>query len=319
MEATTCSYALGERIGSGTEADIYAVQNSDGTKAVRVAPDNDQAESAGALRLRVVWASLDHPHIARLYEAVWRQGRAYQLCERAQTDLHAHIQARRGLLPDEAFRVFYQIVGALTHMHTRAVCHRDLKLENVLLAADGAVKLCDFGYAALVAPGELLNTRCGSPHYAAPELFAKAPICPYATDMWALGTIAYALAASKLPYSGNVPKRLEQIQAGDCDFEAVPAEGGHRDLIEALLEPDPSRRATLADVYGSDYWRETCHRLGLNPEQPRPPPKNEGDDHARAFAAVREIAPHASPEALTTIAGMWTPQSGQAAGAFWPN
>ena len=88
------------------------------------------------------------------------------------------------------------------HCHRLGVCHRDLKLENLLIDANGDVRLSDFGLAATVAPdgSDLLLTRCGTPHYAAPEVLLERPYDGFQADVWSCGVILYALLCGHLPF-----------------------------------------------------------------------------------------------------------------------
>nr|CAD7415266.1 unnamed protein product [Timema poppensis] len=84
----------------------------------------------------------------------------------------------------EARRIFQQIVAAVHYCHTRQIVHRDLKAENLLLDLDKDIKLADFGFSNHFQPGQKMSTWCGSPPYAAPELFEGREYDGPKTDIW---------------------------------------------------------------------------------------------------------------------------------------
>jgi serine/threonine protein kinase len=79
------------------------------------------------------------------------------------------------LHPDEASQYFQQIISGVSYCHNFNIAHRDLKPENLLIDGNNRVKVADFGLAALQQPGRLLDTSCGSPHYASPEIVSVSP------------------------------------------------------------------------------------------------------------------------------------------------
>lgn len=87
-------------------------------------------------------------------------------------ELFDYLVSQGRLPPDEASRYFQQIIAGVDYCHRFNICHRDLKPENLLLDAEKNIKIADFGMAALEPSDRLLETSCGSPHYASPEIVA---------------------------------------------------------------------------------------------------------------------------------------------------
>lgn len=170
----------------------------------------------------------------------------------------------KALPPDVVCRLFYQTCRAVQHMHSQEppITHRDLKIENLLLGADGVLKLCDFGSATAqtwivdvnwtAAQRSLLEDEMGrftTPMYRAPEMldtWSNYPIGP-SSDVWALGCILYMLCFMKHPFEDSAKLRII-----NANF-VIPSETIYQDfhpIIRSCLKVNPVERATVADVLG---------------------------------------------------------------------
>merc|ERR1719398_604284 len=88
---------------------------------------------------------------------------------------------------------FWQMIQAVEYCHTRRVVHRDLKAENLLLDSGMNIKIADFGFSNFWSPVGHLDTWCGSPPYAAPEVFEGKKYCGPEIDVWSLGVVAHPM------------------------------------------------------------------------------------------------------------------------------
>lgn len=158
--------------------------------------------------------------------------------------------SQNGPLPEEeAVRLFRQIIAGLGYCHRFNICHRDLKPENILLDGNHNVKLADFGMAALQPAGHWLNTSCGSPHYAAPEIIYGRKYRGDRADMWSCGIILYALLTGFLPFDGgDLPNTLRMVKKGDY---MIPQELSDEasDLIQRILQKRPEDRITMQSIW----------------------------------------------------------------------
>uniref|UniRef100_A0A182MP16 Protein kinase domain-containing protein n=1 Tax=Anopheles culicifacies TaxID=139723 RepID=A0A182MP16_9DIPT len=175
-------------------------------------------------------------------------------------DLLQYVQERKRVSERRSRLFFRQLVDAVQYMHDQGFCHRDIKCENVLLASPSYVKLTDFSFARKCsepkgAPSELSSTFCGSIAYTAPEVLKGIPYDPKAHDMWSLGCVLFIMVSGTMPFDeSNIAVTIghqERKQYGyPSDMKLNPA---IIDLIDRLIEPDVSVRATIGLV-AKDPW-----------------------------------------------------------------
>lgn len=131
-------------------------------------------------------------------------------------ELYDYLSERKVLGEHEARRIFRQIATAVFYCHKHKICHRDLKLENILLDQIGNAKIADFGLSNVFDEQRLLNTFCGSPLYASPEIVKGTPYHGPEVDCWSLGVLLYTLVYGAMPFDGSNFKRLvKQISQSD--------------------------------------------------------------------------------------------------------
>jgi len=145
---------------------------------------------------------LNHPNIVKLIDVVDKndEGTTFLIVEYVVGgELFDYIVANGVVKEKEARQFFRQIVSAVEYCHANLIVHRDLKPENLLLDADGNIKISDFGLSNMIEPGKLLDSFCGSPLYAAPEILLAERYVGPPVDVWSMGVILYALLCGHLP------------------------------------------------------------------------------------------------------------------------
>lgn len=115
---------------------------------------------------------LDHPNIVKLFQVIETEKTLYLVMEYASGgEVFDYLVLHGRMKEKEARAKFRQIVSAVQYCHQKKIIHRDLKAENLLLDSEMNIKIADFGFSNEFTPGNKLDTFCGSPPYAAPELF----------------------------------------------------------------------------------------------------------------------------------------------------
>merc|ERR1719230_1202466 len=149
----------------------------------------------------------------------------------------------------DARRFFRQIVDAVVYLHEEGICHRDIKMENVVLDADGTARLVDFGAAKEGGADTFLMSMQGTPAYMAPEVAQQRAHKGGPADVWSLGVLLYNLVSGgAFPFWGkNMDELRRNITAAPPKIPAhlSPA---CRELLTALLHKSSSTRLSVADV-----------------------------------------------------------------------
>uniref|UniRef100_A0A8C2EYA3 non-specific serine/threonine protein kinase n=1 Tax=Cyprinus carpio TaxID=7962 RepID=A0A8C2EYA3_CYPCA len=247
-----------ETLGRGTYGKVKrAVERRCGKtvaiKSIRKERLRDDLDRAHIQREIEITASLVHPNIIRLYEVFESRERIVMVMEYASGgELYDYIQDKQRLSEEEARHFFRQITSAVQYCHKNGVVHRDLKLENILLDKDLNVKLADFGLSNRYMRGQCLDTFCGSPLYASPEIVNGLPYHGPEVDCWSLGVLLYALVYGSMPFDGTSYSILkEQIRHGRYKIPDILSEA--RSLIGWMLTVKTEDRATVEDI-ASHWW-----------------------------------------------------------------
>lgn len=209
---------------------------------------------------------LDHPNIVKLYEVIETDKTLYLVMEYASGgEVFDYLVAHGRMKEKEARAKFRQIVSAVQYCHQKHVIHRDLKAENLLLDADMNIKIADFGFSNEFTPGNKLDTFCGSPPYAAPELFQGKKYDGPEVDVWSLGVILYTLVSGSLPFDGQNLKELrERVLRGKYRIPFYMSTDCEN-LLKRFLVLNPMKRSRLEQIM-SDKWMN----LGYDNQELKP-------------------------------------------------
>ncbi|XP_059807399.1 MAP/microtubule affinity-regulating kinase 4-like isoform X2 [Hypanus sabinus] len=209
---------------------------------------------------------LNHPNIVKLFEVIESEKTLYLVMEYASGgEVFDYLVSHGRMKEKEARAKFRQIVSAVQYCHQRNIVHRDLKAENLLLDADCNIKIADFGFSNEFQYGSKLDTFCGSPPYAAPELFQGKKYDGPEVDIWSLGVILYTLVSGSLPFDGQNLKELrERVLRGkyrvpfymstDCE-----------NILKRFLVLNPAKRGTLEQIMKDKWINVGCDGDELRP------------------------------------------------------
>jgi eukaryotic-like serine/threonine-protein kinase len=272
-------YKLIRELGQGGMGSVWLAERSDGTFKRSVAlklPHVTWSETLSRhfRRERDILASLEHPNIARLYEAgTDEEGRpflAMQYVEGRPIDQYCR---EKNLPLRECLQLMVAVARAVAHAHARLIVHRDIKPGNILVSADGTVHLLDFGVAKLLAEdanGQSHVTqwavRAFTPDYAAPEQIMGEPVTT-ATDVYSLAVVTYELLAGSRPYRLK-HRTAAELERAIAEVDVAPASGmavspaRKRELrgdLDAILgkamKREPGARYPTAEAFASDLQR----------------------------------------------------------------
>ncbi|XP_075426116.1 serine/threonine-protein kinase MARK2 isoform X4 [Ascaphus truei] len=257
------NYRLLKTIGKGNFAKVKLARHVLTGKEVAVKIiDKTQLNSSSLQKLfrevRIMKV-LNHPNIVKLFEVIETEKTLYLVMEYASGgEVFDYLVAHGRMKEKEARAKFRQIVSAVQYCHQKLIVHRDLKAENLLLDSDMNIKIADFGFSNEFTFGNKLDTFCGSPPYAAPELFQGKKYDGPEVDVWSLGVILYTLVSGSLPFDGQNLKELrERVLRGKYRIPFYMSTDCEN-LLKKFLILNPSKRGTLEQIM-RDRWMNVGH------------------------------------------------------------
>lgn len=262
MPAKIGPYAVQKLIGSGGMGAVYLAYRADKSynKQVAIKVIHRGMETDRILqrfrRERQIIASLDHPNIARLLDGgATEDGRPYIVMEYVEGMPITHYCDQRRLTTEQRLAIFLQVCDAIQYAHQNLIIHRDIKPGNILVRADNAVKLLDFGIAKLMnpdlaaAPSEKTATsmRLMTPQYASPEQVRGESVTT-ASDVYLLGIVLYELLTGHRPYDVPDSAAMHALRAFAEGEPQKPSDAIFRITEKADTEGGPATRKTALTV-----------------------------------------------------------------------
>jgi len=261
------SYSLDYKLlGEGSFGVVRRARHKE-TGASRVIKDIsiDNCSRKDIEREVMIHSNVDHPHIVNLFETFRDKDRYSLVLEMCNDDLFDRIVGE-GMQETDAAQIMSQILGAVQYLHGQKIAHRDIKLENILLAESSKlegcpiIKLIDFGLATQFEPGtSKLLTKCGSVQYVAPQVLQCSKGSGYneKCDIWSCGVVMYCVISGLMPFFGRDDYDVQRkVVKGKYDFPdrgwgSVSKEA--KDVINKMLTVDPNERPSAAELM-SDPW-----------------------------------------------------------------
>ncbi|KAF2729415.1 Pkinase-domain-containing protein [Polyplosphaeria fusca] len=300
------NYILGQTLGEGEFGKVKMGWKKDSSVEVAIKLIRRETLGNNTNRLQKIYREihilrgLEHPNIVRLHEMVETERHIGIILEYASGgELFDYILNHRYLKDGAARRLFAQLISGVGYLHKRGIVHRDLKLENLLLDRNRNIIITDFGFANTFDPnddlseeieynlgnkefvrsmgleattdghrrGDLMQTSCGSPCYAAPELVVSDSLYTgRKVDVWSCGVILYAMLAGYLPFDDdpdnpegdNINLLYKYIVSTPLTFPEYVTPHA-RDLLKRILVPDPRKRADLFEVARHSWLNDYAH------------------------------------------------------------
>ncbi|KAH7390958.1 hypothetical protein DE146DRAFT_150398 [Phaeosphaeria sp. MPI-PUGE-AT-0046c] len=303
------NYILGQTLGEGEFGKVKMGWKRDSTVEVAIKLIRRETLGGNSNRLQKIYREiqilrqLDHPNIVRLHEMVETDRHIGIILEYASGgELFDYILNHRYLKDGPARKLFSQLISGVGYLHKKGIVHRDLKLENLLLDRNKNIIITDFGFANTFDPndelgeeieyrlgdkdfirslglegtdasrrGDLMQTSCGSPCYAAPELVVSDSLYTgRKVDVWSCGVILYAMLAGYLPFDDdpanpegdNINLLYKYIVSTPLTFPEYVTPHA-RDLLKRILVPDPRKRADLFEVARHSWLADYSHVVGF--------------------------------------------------------
>lgn len=304
-------YYLGNTIGEGEFGKVKLGWKQDGGVQVAIKLIRRDSVGSNPSRLAKIYREvailrgISHPNIVRLHEMSETERHIGIVLEYASGgELFDYILNHRYLKDTPARRLFAQLISGVGYLHKKGIVHRDLKLENLLLDRNRNIIITDFGFANTFDPhdelteeeeialsdrdyvkrsgldkvkqngmrrGDLMQTSCGSPCYAAPELVVSDSLYTgRKVDVWSCGVILYAMLAGYLPFDDdpanpegdNINLLYKYIVNTPLTFPEYVTPHA-RDLLRRILVPSPRKRADLFEVARHSWLSEYAHVVEL--------------------------------------------------------
>ncbi|XP_029451351.1 hormonally up-regulated neu tumor-associated kinase homolog A-like [Rhinatrema bivittatum] len=271
------NYLVGKMINKGSFAKVMeGLHIPTGQKVAMKVIDKKKAKQDSYVLKNMkreprIHQMIKHPNIVQLYETLETENSYYLVMELCLGgDLMDRICDKKKLEEREVRRYTRQIMSAVEHLHRHGIVHRDLKIENFLLDENNNIKIVDFGLSNTLKfeslSQELLNTQCGSPAYAAPELLAHKKYGPK-VDVWSIGVSMFAMLTGTLPFTVE-PFNIKQLHQKMVNGEISPippdTSSGAAHFMHLLLEPDPVKRPTVKEAMEDKWLNEGFIQKPLN-------------------------------------------------------
>jgi len=249
-------YEIQSRLGQGGFGVVYKATDGAREFAIKVL---DTSRLHDPMRARVrqeieVHAKLEHPSIVRLVNVFEEDSRICIVLEYCSGgDLTNFLRTRRAVTEVEARTMVLQVAEGVAYLHKHGIMHRDLAMGNILLAADGHCKICDFGLAVeMRRPNETHLTMCGTPNAISPEV-ASGTGYGLEADIWGLGVILYTLLVGKTPFDdGKVKSTLEKVIHHNPEFPPTLSRNAVH-LINGMLQKDDLKRFSLQEILAHPF------------------------------------------------------------------
>ena len=255
------NYLLLKPIGKGTFSSVYLSLHipTHITVAIKILEKSKIQDQTDIERIRreiTILKQTHHPHIPTLYETIsYKQHLFIVMQYIAGGDLFDYIYNENKLPEQTACMIFKQLISCIDYISKIGICHRDIKPENILLNESKThITLIDFGLSNYCNDNMKLNSSCGSPCYASPEMISGNAYDGVKHDIWSTGVVLYAMLCGYLPFGEDDNDLLFQ-KIVNCEVEYPEfLEEDAKMLMKKILVKDCDERITIAEIKEEDFY-----------------------------------------------------------------
>ena len=247
-------YLLGEALGEGAFAKVrLATQIHIKEKcAIKIVDKKLLEDVKDVQRLKKeikILKSIRHKNIIQLFDIMESKSNLYFVLEYCKGgELFDYIVKNKRLREIEACIFFQQIINGVEYLHKQGIIHRDLKPENLLLDYDNNIKISDFGLSTFFSKNHYLQTACGTPSYAPPEMLEGLQYNGETSDIWSCGIILYAMLCGTLPFTESKEEIIMQkIKMHDYTIPKYLSKEA-QDMLDHILKIKPEERFTIERI-----------------------------------------------------------------------
>ncbi|KAJ1968179.1 hypothetical protein IWQ62_001398 [Dispira parvispora] len=313
---TVYGFKLTKCLGRGTFSKVFLGVNKTTEEQVALKfIKNRPASKSDKHDVRVqretnILTVINHPNIIRIMKRADTKNNTVLVMEYAQGgELLSYIRQHGRLREEEARRFFREVISAIDYCHQHGILHRDLKLENIMLDQKKRVKIIDFGFANIFFRDRLLDTFCGSPFYAAPEMVNGVRYRGPEVDIWSMGVILFFMLIGRTPFEGeNLREIYQKISQGMYTIPPhMNISNAAADLIRHMLNTNKETRINMTQVRLHPWVNEGFSELPPNYCKPRPnhPPVQPN------MYIVRQVASRFKMTEMQVLEGLNNNQMGE--------
>jgi 5'-AMP-activated protein kinase catalytic alpha subunit len=260
---TKCDFTIMQVIGEGAFATVRLGINNQTNEqvAIKIMEKNKIVQEEDKIKIereKMLHQNLRHPNIVQLYSVIEKNDKIYLIMEYVKgKELFDYIVFKKKLTEMESCLFFQQIISGIEYLHKIKYVHRDIKPENLLINQETKeLKIIDFGFSNICTnPNKnLLESACGSPYYAAPEMLSGQKYVAPPVDIWSSGIVLYTMICGYLPFEDEDNNLLyEKIRKGKFVIPKHVSEQA-RDLLNNILVTDPQKRFTINQIKNHPWF-----------------------------------------------------------------
>ena len=255
-------YIIKKTIGTGTFSTVkLGIHRITQKKVAIKVLDKNKIESKDDLeriiREMQILTEMEHQNVIKVFKIYEEEANFSIIMEYCEGgELFNYIVKNKRLSEKESSYFFYQIINGIEYIHSKGIAHRDLKPENLLIGKNKILKIIDFGLSNFYDGTKRLQTPCGSPCYASPEMVKGKEYDGFNIDIWAIGVILFAMLCGYLPFEDDENDNdilFRQIIKNKIDFPSFLSELS-LDILKKILVSDPLKRITIDEIKKHEFY-----------------------------------------------------------------